>query len=550
MDEGGAFPVVEAILVAVLVLTAILFFTSVQRPTKGAESRGQDLGQVATDTIGILQRRTFTVLADPTNCPGVTPPAGALDFEAWVTQVMQGECTTARSVDAFLDDVLPAGSHHQLRLANGADDLVLLPPPTKDPGTPQGARAAQLPFFPHWQAFAASTATDLGAPTQGLTAAGDPVLARFADQLDIKCVKAPYDKPAGTPAVDGRYAPGGVPWAAVWQSQALAASMPGAHTSGSKVVTGLATTSGLAPGMRVQGTGITGAPATTIATVDSATQVTLSANAAATGTTTLLFAAPAATLTGTLSTANALVTGLSSTAALEVGMHVAGTGTATQPTIVSVDSATQVTLSANSGSNGALPVTFWASHVPSGLPFGTWAGYTDTACSAGAVYGSITLPGARSVTDAVVSGTPKTFLASPTAGFTADDLGKSVAGPNFPGGTTIAALGRKVADAVTTSGSITVTSATAAFVAGDVGQPVSGTNIPATATVTVINSATSIQVSQAATASGSSLPLTVLAPNQVTLSKAATATGTFTASFAQDPTYPMYGIQLVVWFGA
>lgn len=55
----------------------------------------------------------------------------------------------------------------------------------------------------------------------------------------------------------------------------------GATTSGSAIVTGLSATSDLFAGMPVEGVGVP--PGTTVLTVDSASQVTLSANATATG---------------------------------------------------------------------------------------------------------------------------------------------------------------------------------------------------------------------------------------------------------------------------
>lgn len=65
------------------------------------------------------------------------------------------------------------------------------------------------------------------------------------------------------------------------------------------------------------------------------------------------------TLTGTkASTANGIITGLSSTANLAVGMVAVGTGIAAGTTILSIDSATQVTLSANSASTGSISIRF------------------------------------------------------------------------------------------------------------------------------------------------------------------------------------------------
>lgn len=71
---------------------------------------------------------------------------------------------------------------------------------------------------------------------------------------------------------------------------------------------------------------------------------------------------------------------------------------------------------------------------------------------------------------------------------------------------------RTVADAVTTSGSQVLTSATAAFVAGDVGQPIGGNNggplIPG-AVISSVDSATQVHVSIPATATASSVSISI-----------------------------------------
>jgi hypothetical protein len=67
---------------------------------------------------------------------------------------------------------------------------------------------------------------------------------------------------------------------------------------------------------------------------------------------------------------------------------------------------------------------------------------------------------------------------------------------------------RTVTDGVTTNLDNTVTSATAAFTVGDIGQPIAGTGIPAGATIASINSATSVEISDAATASATGLTFT------------------------------------------
>ena len=71
-----------------------------------------------------------------------------------------------------------------------------------------------------------------------------------------------------------------------------------------------------------------------------------------------------------------------------------------------------------------------------------------------------------------------------------------------------ALLNRSVADGVTNS-TTTVTWATAAFTQADVGARVSGAGIPAGATVATVSNGTTVVLSAAATASASSVALTI-----------------------------------------
>lgn len=66
-----------------------------------------------------------------------------------------------------------------------------------------------------------------------------------------------------------------------------------------------------------------------------------------------------------------------------------------------------------------------------------------------------------------------------------------------------------VADGATTASSKTVTSATAAFTATDVGRAISGGSIPTGAVIEKVNSATSVNVSRAATATATGVSLTI-----------------------------------------
>lgn len=70
-------------------------------------------------------------------------------------------------------------------------------------------------------------------------------------------------------------------------------------------------------------------------------------------------------------------------------------------------------------------------------------------------------------------------------------------------------VGRNVSDGVTTNNSTTITSASMAFTTYDIGASITGTGIPTTAVILHVNSASSVEISVAATASGSSITFTI-----------------------------------------
>jgi hypothetical protein len=138
-DDVGSFIVLEAILVALLVLTAILFFTSVQRPSTGSDQGGIDLGRVAADTLSILETRSFTV-------SGQT--RGMADWVANGTRDDATGTSYATQVEEFLEEVLPTGARYAVRLDNGVSNITLFPRASTD--VPHAARAAQVMLLPGW----------------------------------------------------------------------------------------------------------------------------------------------------------------------------------------------------------------------------------------------------------------------------------------------------------------------------------------------------------------------------------------------------------------
>lgn len=209
-DLAGAFPVLEAILVAVLVLTAIIFFTSLQRPTAGSEQGGIDLAKVSADTLSILRSRTFTV------------GGGTQTMTGWVTNVTAGDAATASAVDTFLRQVLPSGSRYSLRLDNGVGSLQVLP--TGTPERPFEGRASAITILPNWHTYGNQTATLTVTPGQ-VVLASDASLYPLVDPASTtyRCFKSPS---ASSTTVDGGDADTTADtWASHWQS-ALQATSP------------------------------------------------------------------------------------------------------------------------------------------------------------------------------------------------------------------------------------------------------------------------------------------------------------------------------------
>jgi hypothetical protein len=158
-------------------------------------------------------------------------------------------------------------------------------------------------------------------------------------------------------------------------------------------------------------------------------------------------------------------------------------------------------------------------------------------------------PGLRSLTS-VSTTTASTLLGSATAVFTPADVGTLAVGAGIPANANVTALGRIVADGQTTSGGTTLTSATGAFAASDVGAALYGAGIQSGTVIASRTDATHVVMSKSATATAAADAVNIATPYQVTLSKAATATASVSVSLVPDPTYALYGIQLVVWFGA
>lgn len=462
--------VVEAVLVAVLVLTTVLFFTSIQRPTRAVQEGSVDLNQIASDVLRTLMTQTFN---DPAS-------GNAAGVGTWSTRIMAGDSTVAGDVDAYIVGLVPSGARYALRLDNGLAGLPILP--YVGTGNPVGGQAAETPFFPRWSANADQTRT----VTDGVTTSGSTTVT----------------------------------------------------SSTAKFVAGDV-------GKRVFGAGIVAGA--TIASRTSATAVVLST---------------------------------------------AATASAAAVTVV-ID----------------LPSAQPGDQVASGHPLYSLTQAATTKCIQGPVPDAKTILRTRTVTDgATTSGS--TTVTSTAAVFAAADVGKRIAALGIPLGTTIASVadpstavvsvaatataagltmdvldigaamgpsGMTVVDGVTTSGSATVTSATANFAAGDVGKPISGAGIPPGSTIASRTSATTVVMSGAATVTATAVTLGIGA-TWVSFWQGQTAgqervpaslpygvwSGYPNADCTGVPVYgrialasapppnnlPLYGLQLVIWYGA
>lgn len=208
-DEDGAFPVFEAVIVAVLILTTIIFFTSLQRPTIATDAGGIDLGRLAADTMQVVRTRHFSA-ADCS--PAVTDAT----LDEWVNRTMTPQSSTdscmADAVEEFLDEVLPPGTRFQVRLDNGVEPMVLVPFGSTEP--PRGAHAAEVYFDPMWRmnrVYAGNASLDQVTPGQEVPAALTVATAFLQSSSTIECIEAPN---GSARAPDGRT------WLAVWQDTA------------------------------------------------------------------------------------------------------------------------------------------------------------------------------------------------------------------------------------------------------------------------------------------------------------------------------------------
>jgi hypothetical protein len=115
-------------------------------------------------------------------------------------------------------------------------------------------------------------------------------------------------------------------------------------TSGSAVVTGILSTAGWQLGWQVNASSTFIPTGTTIASIDSGSQIHLSSNAATTAAAVFTLTT---TLTGNVVAGSNIIAGLPSTTGLQAGFSISGAGIPFAATVSSVDSATQIHISQN-----------------------------------------------------------------------------------------------------------------------------------------------------------------------------------------------------------
>ena len=128
-DEAGVFQVVEAILVAVLIASTLVFFALVQKPTPAPTSPGLDLARIAGDALAILQG----------DDPGNDTTDGLQDaVEVLIPTASDANKATLR---AQIDAVLPDGLRFVVRAQGDAGSVVVYGPSdvVTDPRNAQGA---------------------------------------------------------------------------------------------------------------------------------------------------------------------------------------------------------------------------------------------------------------------------------------------------------------------------------------------------------------------------------------------------------------------------
>ncbi|MGA2705665.1 MAG: hypothetical protein ABSH35_31860 [Isosphaeraceae bacterium] len=281
-------------------------------------------------------------------------------------------------------------------------------------------------------------------------------------------------------------------------------SFTGTLTSGLPTVTGLSSTTGLAAGQAVTGTGIPSG--TTILSVSSSTgTIMLSENATVSNSESLTATVPVVqntaiaqpiSFTGTLTSGSASVTGISSTTGLVAGQNISGTGIPSGTMILSVNSSTAITLSAEATASGSQSLTALTNDA-NGKPYDFWIQLPFTLIN-GTIELGVIVVDVLSGNASPLSNPVTVAIVSVGSDYNADSYADAALysrGITFTGTLTKG------------SASVTGISSTTGLVAG---ASVTGTGVPSGTTILTVNSSTAITLSANATVTGSQ---SLTAPN-------------------------------------
>ena len=265
-------------------------------------------------------------------------------------------------------------------------------------------------------------------------------------------------------------------------------STTGTTTTSSTVVTAIPSTTGIAPGDSVLGVGI---PAgTTVASVNSSSQITLSSGAllGAAGTAMTIQHMSFAS-TGTTALSSNTITAIPSTSQFAVGDPISGTGIPNNATVTSVDSPSQMHISALATVAG----TGVALQVSPVLPLTVNPSGCQTSTSSATV---TAIADTKINTQGTLAAGGGSEPFSPTTSYN----------PKGCAGAVISTTGTTVLN------SLVVSAIPAAAVSGtgfSAGDAISGPGIAAGTTIAAVTSTTAITLSQPATAAGTAVALTV-----------------------------------------
>lgn len=197
-DDDGAFLVFEAVLVAVFIFTAILFVTSIQRPTADLERSDVSLAVVAADTLQVLEDRG---------------PLNSTRYDNRLIEIvdlaMKGNGSEAH---ALIKEVLPEQTRYVLRLNNGITDLHLLPVGSGLQVQPRGAQGAEVFIMPNWTAYEGNTISQTVYPGQRVV--DGEYAYKMTKSGSPNCILSP----AGTEYRPGPQGAGGTSWVSQWRT--------------------------------------------------------------------------------------------------------------------------------------------------------------------------------------------------------------------------------------------------------------------------------------------------------------------------------------------